>query len=156
MLTDWSNLLVLNKKVIKIKKITLALTTSLLLALTACSESTTEVKQESTQQETANYSSSFTEKEFKSLQASNSPILIDIHATWCSTCKKQSQVLEYYSKDNPELKILRVDFDEQKVWVKFFKGTKSTFVIFKGNNNMGTLVAETDKDKIGKFLSKVK
>lgn len=141
------------------KKLTLALSVSLLLAITACSESATEVAQsssiESSQESQVNVSA-FTNKEFLMLQAANKPILIDIHAIWCSTCKRQSEILKDYSIANPDLNILRVDFDVQKEWVKFFKGTKSTFVLFKGSNNIGTLVAETDKDKIANFLSKVK
>lgn len=138
------------------EKITFALSVLLSLTLSACSESTIESSAETTHMEKVNYSSMFTEKEFKSLQNSNSQILIDVHATWCSTCKKQSEIIEVYSKTNPELNILRVDFDKQKEWVKYFKATKSTFVIFKGDIKIGTLVAETNKDKISDFLSKVK
>ena len=31
----------------------------------------------------------FTEARFRTLQAENKPILIDINAKWCSTCKAQ-------------------------------------------------------------------
>ena len=56
----------------------------------------------------------FTESKFNQLQKNNKPILIDVKATWCSTCKKQESVIKNYLNENPksDLTVLIVDFDE--------------------------------------------
>ena len=50
---------------------------------------------------------------FKAAQASGSPILVEIHADWCPTCKAQSPILDKLTADPKfkDLKIFRVDFD---------------------------------------------
>ena len=97
----------------------------------------------------------FTEARFKTLQAENKPILIDINAKWCSTCKAQGLVLDSYQRQYPNSGItaLKVDFDTQKRWVTHFKAPRqSTFVSFKGTEQIGFSVAETRASDIFKQL----
>lgn len=97
----------------------------------------------------------FTEARFKALQAANQPILIDINAKWCSTCKSQGLVLDSYQRQHPNSGItaLKVDFDSQKRWVTYFKAPRqSTFVSFKGTEQIGFSVAETRANEIFKQL----
>lgn len=97
----------------------------------------------------------FTEARFKALQAANQPILIDINAKWCSTCKSQGLVLDSYQRQHPNSGItaLKVDFDSQKRWVNYFKAPRqSTFVAFKGTEQIGFSVAETRANEIFKQL----
>lgn len=97
----------------------------------------------------------FTEARFKALQAENKPILIDVTAKWCSTCKAQGLVLESYQQQHPNSGIttLKVDFDSQKRWVTYFKAPRqSTFVSFKGTEQVGFSVAETRASEIFKQL----
>lgn len=88
----------------------------------------------------------FTEARFKALQAENKPILVDISAKWCPTCRKQHEILTSYQKANPSsgITVLNVDFDDQKQWVTHFKAPRqSTFAFFKGSKQIGFSVAET-------------
>ncbi len=97
----------------------------------------------------------FTETRFKALQAENKPVLIDISAKWCSTCKSQGLVLDSYQRQNPNSGItaLKVDFDSQKKWVTYFKAPRqSTFVAFKGKEQVDFSVAETRPSEIFKIL----
>jgi thiol-disulfide isomerase/thioredoxin len=50
---------------------------------------------------------------FKAAQASGSPILVEIHADWCPTCKAQMPILERLTADPKfkDLKVFRVDLD---------------------------------------------
>src|SRR5262245_31689730 len=72
---------------------------------------------------------------FSAAQGSNKPILVDIAASWCPTCKAQHKVLDVLSK-KPEfagLVVFQVDFDMQKDAVKSFGARQqSTLIAFKG------------------------
>jgi|GEM_PF-824860 len=97
----------------------------------------------------------FTEARFKTLQAENKPVLIDVHAKWCSTCKAQGLVLDSYQRQHPNsgITVLKVDFDSQKRWVNHFKAPRqSTFVSFQGTEQVGFSVAETRSSEIFKQL----
>ena len=93
----------------------------------------------------------FTEQAFKQAQAANELVLIDVYASWCPTCKKQSKVLDAYFAEYPDskLQVLVVDFDDQKDWVSFFKAPRqSTFLLYRGDEQLWFSVAETNKERI--------
>lgn len=98
----------------------------------------------------------FTEAAFKEAQANNDVILIDVFATWCPTCKRQSMILADYFYKNPasKVKVLVVDFDEQKDWVSYFKAPRqSTLILYKGEKQLWFSVAETKADAITQQLA---
>lgn len=93
----------------------------------------------------------FTEQRYNALQASGQPLLIDVHATWCPTCKKQGEILSAFLAENPQCKlsVLSVDFDEQKPWVAHFEAPRqSTLVLFRGQEKRWFSVAETRAEVI--------
>jgi thioredoxin-like negative regulator of GroEL len=83
---------------------------------------------------------------FKAAQSSNQPILIDISATWCPTCKAQHSVLQSLAT-KPEyahLVVFQVDFDSQKDVVESFNARhQSTLIAFKGSQETSRVVGET-------------
>ena len=98
----------------------------------------------------------FSEGAFKQAQADNEVVLVDVFATWCPTCKRQSKVLADYFEKNPDskIKVLVVDFDEQKEWVTFFKAPRqSTLILFKGDKQLWFSVAETKPEAIFQQLA---
>lgn len=93
----------------------------------------------------------FTEALYQQYQKNNETFLVDVFATWCPTCKKQSQIINQYFKENPNsnIKVLVVDYDDQKDWVSHFRAPRqSTLLIYKGKKQLWFSVAETNKDKI--------
>jgi len=97
----------------------------------------------------------FTADDFQSLQANGKAVLIDVHAVWCPTCKKQGEILQAFQTAHPqcELNILSVDFDEQKEWVTHFKAPRqSTLILFKEGTQRWFSVAETRADVIRQAL----
>lgn len=94
---------------------------------------------------------------FESAQAANNPVLIEIHADWCPTCKAQAPILDKLSaggKYEPIMR-MRVDFDSQKDVVKGFKANmQSTLVLFKGRREVARSVAVTDAGAIQAMLDK--
>jgi thioredoxin 1 len=99
----------------------------------------------------------FSEDAFKAAQASGSPILVEIHADWCPTCKAQNPILDKLTADPKfkDLKIFRVDFDAMKPVVQQF-GAKmqSTLVVFKGAVEQGRSVGDTKEASISALLDK--
>ena len=105
----------------------------------------------------ANTTTPYTADAFKAAQASGQPILVEIHADWCPTCKAQAPILEKLTA-NPkfkDLKIFRVDFDKQKDTVKQLGANmQSTLVVFKGATEAGRSVGDTKEASISTLLDK--
>ncbi len=93
----------------------------------------------------------FTQARFEALQADNALILVDIHANWCPTCAKQQKVLDDYEAQRPKVELhrLKVDFDDQKKWVKHFRAPRqSTLLLYRGEEQIWFSVAETRAEKV--------
>jgi len=105
----------------------------------------------------ANVAVPFSADAFKAAQASGSPILVEIHADWCPTCKAQGPILDKLTA-NPkfkDLKIFRVDFDAMKPVVKQFGAQmQSTLIVFKGAAEQGRSVGDTKEASIAALLDK--
>lgn len=99
----------------------------------------------------------FSAEAFKAAQASGSPILIEIHADWCPTCKAQGPILDKLAADPKfkDLKIFRVDFDAMKpVLRQFGAQQQSTLIVFKGSAERGRSVGDTKQGSIAALLDK--
>jgi thiol-disulfide isomerase/thioredoxin len=93
----------------------------------------------------------FNETLYQQYQDSEQVYLVDVFATWCPTCKKQSNIIDQYFSENPDskIKVLVVDYDVQKEWVTHFRAPRqSTLLLYKGEKQLWFSVAETSKDKI--------
>ena len=105
----------------------------------------------------ANSAVPFSAEAFKAAQAAGSPILVEIHADWCPTCKAQNPILDKLTSAAKfsDLKIFRVDFDAQKPVVKEFGAQmQSTLIVFKGKAEQGRSVGDTKEASIAALLDK--
>ena len=60
------------------------------------------------------------------------PVLVEVHAPWCPTCKAQEPILAAIVKGDAyrDLLVVRVDFDSQKDALKRFGArTQSTLIV---------------------------
>ncbi len=99
----------------------------------------------------------FSAEAFKAAQASGSPILVEIHADWCPTCKAQNPILDKLTANTKfkDLKVFRVDFDAMKPVVRQFGAQmQSTLIIFKGTAEQGRSVGDTREASIEALLDK--
>jgi thioredoxin 1 len=99
----------------------------------------------------------FDAKAFADAQKAGRPILVEIHAPWCPTCKAQKPILDELTAD-PKFKNLAhfvVDFDSQKDLVRRFGARmQSTLIAFKGDKEEGRSVGDTDRKSIAALLDK--
>lgn len=101
----------------------------------------------------------YDQKSFDAAQAAGKPVLVEIHADWCPTCKAQLPILNKLSGEGAYAPIerYRVDFDSQKDLVKRF-GAKmqSTLVLYRGKTELARSTGETDEGRIRAMLDKAK
>ncbi|HEX2527848.1 MAG TPA: thioredoxin family protein [Geminicoccus sp.] len=99
----------------------------------------------------------YTEQAFAKAQEQGKPILVDITAPWCPTCKAQRPILEELAArpEFADLVILEVDFDSQKDVVRSLGARmQSTLIAFKGAQEVGRSVGDTNQDSIAALLGK--
>jgi len=97
-------------------------------------------------------------KAFAAAQAAGKPILVEIHASWCPTCKAQKPILSELMAD-PKFKDLvyfTIDFDTQKDLVRRFGARmQSTLISFIGSKEQGRSVGDSNRASISDLLNMV-
>lgn len=100
---------------------------------------------------------SFTSTAFEAAQKAGKPILVDVTAPWCPTCRAQTPIVKELSAE-PKFKnvqVFTVDFDSQKDALQGLKVQRqSTLIVFKGASEVGRSVGDTDKASIEALLAK--
>ena len=97
----------------------------------------------------------FTASSFAAAQAAGQPILIDISASWCPTCKAQKPIIDALAKqrETDRLVIFDVDFDSQKPVVRDFRAqSQSTLIAFNGKTETGRSVGDTNPHSIARLV----
>lgn len=94
-----------------------------------------------------------------SIEASETPVLVDFWAEWCGPCKMVAPTLEELAEElDGQLKIAKFDVDANQ-GVPQEHGVRSipTFIIFHKGNKLGQFVGAMGKDQfkqeIGKYVS---
>jgi thioredoxin 1 len=94
---------------------------------------------------------------FAAAQAAGKPVVVDVTAPWCSTCAAQKPIVQALLKE-PEFKnlvLLHVDFDTQKALLrKLNVREQSTFVVYKGRDEVGRSTGDTDRASIAALFAK--
>lgn len=99
----------------------------------------------------------FDQSAFDAAQASGKPILVEVTAPWCPTCKAQAPIL---SKLRGEARFknmvtFNIDFDSQKDLLRKFGVQKqSTLIVFKGKTEAGRSTGDTNAGSIEALLAK--
>lgn len=92
---------------------------------------------------------------FSMAQAKGKTIVADVHADWCPTCRAQAPILDELRKEKQSADVLfmKVDFDKDKDFLRAHRiPRQSTIVVFKGANEVGRSIAETDRTRLRKFV----
>ncbi len=99
----------------------------------------------------------FSQAAFDKAQKAGRPILVEISAPWCPTCRAQKRILSELETAPAfaKLVIFEVDFDTEKNVLRAFGArTQSTLISFKGGAEVGRSVGDTDADSIRQLLEK--
>ena len=99
----------------------------------------------------------YTQATFERLTQNNQPILVDVTASWCPTCKAQKPIIEKLMGQAAfkDVTTLTVDFDTEKTVLQQHKvGMQSTLIAFKGSQEVGRSVGSTSPASIERLLEK--
>ena len=100
---------------------------------------------------------SFSQVAFEAAERAGGPILVDVAASWCPTCRAQAPILDQLVSE-PKFKdfeVFVVDFDSQKDALRLFGvRQQSTLIVFNGATEVGRSVGDTGKASIEALLAK--
>jgi thioredoxin 1 len=97
----------------------------------------------------------FTQARLDALNQAGQPVLVAVHADWCSTCKTQERILQelLQQPEFKQIKLLRMDFDKQRESVRSFGVQyQSTLIAFKDGHEVGRMTAEMSQVRIAELL----
>lgn len=99
----------------------------------------------------------YTQAEFDRLTHDGKPVVIDVSATWCPTCKAQKPIVESLMAQPAykDVTVLSVDFDAEKPTLRKFKvSMQSTLVAFKGQKEVGRSTGDTTPEGLEGLIKK--
>ncbi|HEX4766937.1 MAG TPA: thioredoxin family protein [Lichenihabitans sp.] len=99
----------------------------------------------------------FTQKAFDAAKAAGRPVLVEVTAPWCPTCKAQRPILSdlLSAPKFKDLAVFDVDFDSRKgVLKELGVRMQSTLIAYKGASERGRSTGDTDKASIARLLDK--
>lgn len=84
-------------------------------------------------------------------------VVIDFWATWCGPCKMMAPVVEEVAKDYPDVKVCKVNVDEEPELSNAFKIVSiPTIVVIKNGEIIDSVVGYRPKEDIDKIIKLVK
>lgn len=97
----------------------------------------------------------YNEKAFNEARSAGKPVLINVTAPWCPTCRQQKPIIGAIEQERPSLVVFEVDFDSSKnVLRKLRVRSQSTLIVFKGEKEVGRSTAETDPERLRALIAK--
>ena len=73
-----------------------------------------------------------TTQNFDQTITSNNTVLVDFFATWCGPCKMLAPVLEQFAESETNVKVVKVDVDEEPdLAMRFGISSIPTLLVFK-------------------------
>jgi thioredoxin 1 len=99
----------------------------------------------------------FTMPVFEAAKASGRPVLVEVTAPWCPTCKAQRPILAQLTAQPKfkDLAILEIDFDSQKDVLRALNvQMQSTLITYKGGREVGRSTGDTERSSIEALLNR--
>lgn len=99
----------------------------------------------------------FSANALASAQATGKPVLVEVFAPWCPTCRAQTAVLDKLAQEArfKDFIVLRVDFDNQKDELRALQArSQSTLIVFRGAQEKGRVVGDAAEASLSALLAK--
>lgn len=94
---------------------------------------------------------------FVKLLAAGNPVIVHVHADWCSVCRAQIPIMERVlaGPAYKNVRTVRVNFDREKRFLADYKVVRqSTILIFKGGKEVARLSYDSDPARIEQTLAR--
>lgn len=80
-------------------------------------------------------------------------VLVDFFATWCGPCKMLAPHLDELSARNPEVKIVKIDVDEETpLAIKYGVASIPTLILFKDGEKVNQTLGYQTLDQLENFI----
>ena len=89
----------------------------------------------------------------KEVMETEKKVVIDFWADWCGPCKMMAPVVKEIAEDNPDVKVFKVNVDEEPRLADAFSiSSIPTIVVIKDREIIGSVVGYKPKTQIEKLL----
>ena len=86
--------------------------------------------------------------EFEAIK-NNGVVLVDFYADWCGPCKMLSPIVEEVAKENPDIKVVKIDVDlNNDLSYKYKAYSIPTLVVIENGEEVNRAVGAIPKESV--------